>query len=425
MKQTLTFTRSIMPSTESKMDISSFDLSLEAFDKKEYVQSFYHLLNYINPTFREKYGNVEGTEFYIPHGSIIVSVKIKDDQLKIAVPFLSLPEKGKIPMLRQLAGLNFNYLNMIQIKLREDNRLFFEYACPIDLVEPYKIYDVLEDICYTGDRFDDEFMTKFGAQRIYEPRVSQYDDVLVDNVYQTIQASCTECLEAINYFEGARKYGYAWNIASCAIFKMLYYVHPQGQLMNDLNKAIRDLDRTDIPLADVAAEGKAVVERLKAMPKEELAKELYYTETFIPPKRRSVLKNIQENFSEEFNKATNDLESGSYMNCCVRIVYEFYRLYFYNNVQDDVNNVVVRAMEKSSAKSWEKAAPILHDAMSKIMDGDLSIEEEEDTVDNAAGFDMAAYMNAFQQNMQNINMQEFAQNMQNTIISIFGQNTKK
>jgi hypothetical protein len=209
------------------MNISSFDLSLEAFDKKEYLQSFYYLLDYINPAFKEKYGNAEATEFYIPHGSIIVSIKIEDNQLKIAVPFLSLPEKGKIPMLRQVAVLNFSYLNIIQIKLKEGNKLFFEYACPVDLAEPYKIYDVLEDICYTGDRFDDEFMTKFGAQRIYEPKVTLYDDVLVENVYQTIQASCAECLEAINYFEGTRKYGYAWNIISCAIFKTLYYAHPQ------------------------------------------------------------------------------------------------------------------------------------------------------------------------------------------------------
>lgn len=426
MQQTLTFNRSIMPSTESKMDISSFDLSLKAFDEKEYVQSFYHLLNYINPTFKEKYGNAEATEFYIPHGSIVVSVKIEDNQLKVAAPFLSLPEKGKIPMLRQMAVLNFNYLNMIQIKLKEDNKLFFEYACPIDLVEPYKIYDVLEDVCYTGDRFDDEFMTKFGAQRIYEPKVTQYDDVMVDNVYRTIQEACIEGLEAINYFEGARKYGYEWNIISCVIFKVLYYAQPQGQLMNDLNKAIQDLDRDNIPLADVVAEGKAIVERLKAMPKEELAKELYFTETFIPPKRRSVLKNIQDNFSKEFDKATNDLESGDYMNCCVRIVYEFYRLYFYNNVQDDVNNVVVRAMEKSSAKPWEEAAPILHEAVKKIMDGDLTIDDdEEEPTENATGFDMASYMSTFQQNMQNINIQEFAKNMQSTIMSIFGQKNKK
>jgi hypothetical protein len=194
-----------------------------------------------------------------------------------------------------------------------------------------------------------------------------------------------------------------------------------------MNKAIRDLDRSDIPLADVEAEGKAVVERLKAMPKEELAKELYFTETFIPSKRRSVLKNIQDNFSEEFDKATHDLESGNYMNCCVRIVYEFYRLYFYNNVQDDVNCIVVKAMEKSSAKPWEEAAPILHAAMSKIVDGDLAADDskEEEVVDSVAGFDMSAYMSAFQQNIQNINIKEFAQNMQHTIMSIFGQNTKK
>lgn len=419
MKQTLTFNRSTIASTASKMNVDSFDTSVEAFKNKEFLRSFYALLDYINPEFRTKYGNEKGTEFNIPHGSIIVNLKIENDQLLINAPFLALPEKNRIPLLRQTAVLNFNNMDLAQVVLKEE-RLNFEYSCPLALAEPYKIYYVLEEICLTGDKYDDEFATKFGANRIYEPKITPYDAETLNTVYDVIQLSCNECMDALKDFESDRKYGYAWNVIATTMLKVLYYAHPQGQLLNDLNKAVRDHDREDIPLPEVVAQGKKVIERLQKMSKEQLAEDLYFVETFIPSKRRSNLKNIQDNFENTFEKATAALEDGNGMACAIMIIYQFYNLYFYNNVQDDVNAVVVRALEKTSAMDWDDVAPILQEAMENIMDGDLDLDDDDD----AEGVDMAAAMEEAMQNMQqnmgNVNMAEFAQNIQNMMSSMFG-----
>jgi hypothetical protein len=50
-------------------------------------------------------------------------------------------------------------------------------------------------------------------------------------------------------------------------------------------------------------------------------------------------------------------------------------MYFYNDVQDDINNVVVNALKQSSAKEWEKAAPFLYTAMKNIMEGKLEVSK--------------------------------------------------
>ena len=133
------------------------------------------------------------------------------------------------------------------------------------MIQPYKIYYVLEEICRTGDKYDDEFETKFGAKRIYEPKVMPYSAKDVDNIYEALQLSCKECMEAVKYFEPARKYGFIWNIIGTTLMKFMYFAHPQGQLLNDMQKAIRELDRDDIPLPDITAQGKAVVEKLQKM----------------------------------------------------------------------------------------------------------------------------------------------------------------
>lgn len=426
MKKTLTFNSSTIESTASKVNLEAWDASIEAFENKEFLKSFYSLLDYLNPEFRSKYGNAEGTEFNIPHGSIVVNLKLEDEQLKINAPFVSLPEKGKIPLLRQVAGLNFRNMDLARISLKDD-KLYFEYSCPADLVNPYKIYYVLEEICNTGDRYDDEFETKFGAKRIYEPKVLPYSDEEINMVYDVVQLSCRECLDAISYFEPARKYNHIWNIVDSTILKLFYCAHPQGQLMNDLDKAIVEMDRNDIPLPEIVAHGKEVILKLQGMPKEQLAENLYHVETFIPDKRRSNLKSIQDNFEDTFNRVTAAFEAGDAMACCLMIIYKFYEMYYYNSVQDDVNAVVVKAMKKASAQPWEEAAPILHAAMEAIMEGEL--DDEDDDEDESGEIDMSAYMQNVQQiqqqamqAMQGVNMEEYMKNVQDMMKQIMGGN---
>lgn len=427
MKQTLTFIPSTIASTESKLNGAAFDASLEAFENKEYLKSFHFLLDYINGDFRKKYGNKQGTEFNIPHGSIIVNIKLDKENLHITAPFVALPEKGRIPLLRQVAGLNFNALELSGIILKED-KLHFEYSCPIQLVNPYKIYFVLEEICRTGDTYDDEFETKFDAKRIYEPKITPYDAATVNKIYQALQLSCKECMDAVKYFEAGRKYGAVWNIIDVTMLKFMYFAHPQGQLLNEMQKAIENMDREDIPLPDITTQGKAFIERLQNMTPEELAENLYFVETFIPGKRPSNLQNIQENFEDCYKKVSALMEAGDYLGVCIMIVYKFYEMYYYNNLQEDINKVVVKALKATSAMPLEEAAPILYEAMENIMEDELDDdddddEEEEEEEEDAAGFDMNAYMqNAqamqqqviqnMQQMMQGGNMQEYLQQVQ-------------
>ena len=45
----------------------------------------------------------------------------------------------------------------------------------------------------------------------------------------------------------------------------------------------------------------------------------------------------------------------------MRILYKFYEMYFYNDVQDDLNAVIANALRKSAGKSMEEASEILFD----------------------------------------------------------------
>ena len=148
------------------------------------------------------------------------------------------------------------------------------------------------------------------------------------------------------------------------------------------------------------------------------------------------LKNIQDNFEDTYEKAGSALESGDFIVCCLLIINKFYELYYYNNVQNDVNAVVVKAMKATSAMSWEEAAPILYEAMDNIMEGELDVDDDEEGGDEdgeTMGFDTSQLQQMqqemMQQAMQNIDMEQIQkmqqlamENMQKMMAGMYGNN---
>ena len=379
MKQTLIYVPPVVDSTQSSIHIEDFEKSVDLYNQGEYLQAFHCLLSYLNPDFRAKYGNPEGTEFHIPHGSILVHIYVKENAFRINADFLTLPEKGRVAMLRQVADLNINRL-MLPRFVKDGDSLRMEYSCPLSQSHPHKMYFVLQNICHIGDKYDDEFCTKFGATRCYEPKVTPYPQEEVDRIYEGLQKLGWETLEVIKEYDVDRKYGYSWNVLDTTFYQISYFARPQGQLLNDLDKAVDDMD-AELPTAEVVAKGKAFLEKLLALSKEELAADLYFVDTLVSTKRRSSLKNVQENFISVYKEATEAIQTENYERSAVRLLYIFYEAYFYNDMQDDINVIISRALSKASGRSMEDASEVLYNAMDKIMEGDLEPDDDDDTLE--------------------------------------------
>jgi hypothetical protein len=327
-------------------------------------------MDYVNPELRAKYGDSSGTVFKVPHGSVIVNVTIDNETFSVFAPFLEVNQEAIVPLLRQVSSLNFSALDLAQIFLRE-NRLDFEYTCKLSETNPYKIYYILREICDIGDRYDDEFVTTFGAKRLYEPIITPFPADKAEKAYQTIQAIMKQALDYTAHFESKRNYSQAWDMISGALRQIEYYTQPQGQLKNDLEKAIRDAN-AEAPLPGLVSDMKSFMQEWQVMDKAKFIEDLYEVEIFIPTKRRSSLQNIQENWEKLYERTEKGIRDGYQSTVAIDILFNFYNVYYHNNLQDDVNSVLVDAMEKSSGKLWEEAASILFKALRKVMEGDLS-----------------------------------------------------
>lgn len=405
MKNAITYFEPVHSSTQSAFDAERYRQSVELYDNKQYTEALHTFLDSLNPKFRETYGNAEGTEFHIPHGSIVVNILLADDRLRFHADFMELPAKGSVAMLRQVAGLNTNQL-LLPTFLLEGNKLTLDYTCPIQRSHPAKLYGVLRDICYIGDQYDDEFSAKFGATRLYTPNVRPYSTEEIDRLYDAIQTICRDALDAVKEYDSNRQGAYSWNILETAVYQILYTAAPQGQLLNELDKAIADLDR-DLPVNELNQKGVEVLKKLAATPKEELARDLYHVDTLISTKRRSSLRNVQDNLRDVYEQAEQAIQGGNFEAATVRMLYKFYEMYYYCDVQDDINNVAAKALAKASGLAWEEAADVLYDALDDIMEGNL-----EDT-----DFDFSAAIGEAAREMQE-NLQASMGDMQSAILEM-------
>ncbi|HUM51380.1 MAG TPA: hypothetical protein PK431_06165, partial [Chitinophagales bacterium] len=174
MNNNLSFKRTIVGTLKSNVNVDAWNTVLDKFDNKQYAEVVRGCINYVDSAIETKFANADKTEYNIPHGSIIVQVKITTNELIVNAPFLSLESAKQVPLLRQVAQLNFTPLALSRIDL-EGDKLYFRCEVPLDACEPYKVYDIFREICINADNYDDEFITKFDAKRIQEPKIISYD----------------------------------------------------------------------------------------------------------------------------------------------------------------------------------------------------------------------------------------------------------
>jgi hypothetical protein len=184
-----------------------------------------------------------------------------------------------------------------------------------------------------------------------------------------------ETFEYVKYFESNRYFGSAWSILASTMRKIDYYAHPQGQLRNELEQAISDMHSNKLNISEIVARAKAYFDKILNSDKKEIIKDLYDIEVFISYKNRSNLKDIQNNFQKSYERIQKSMDNEDFMDASLESLYCFYNLYYHNDLQNDINDIAVDALKRSSGKTWKEGAPVLYQAMNKIMKGDLTVKK--------------------------------------------------
>lgn len=346
-------------------DAGLWEVAMNAFEQGKFTESLYTVLRYMNPKLMTEILKKNNEHFTIPHGSMVINMTVKDGFYEIKAPFLKLPEKRSIVLLRQISEINFSTLVLSQIRL-EGNELFFYYKSPIELSFPYKIWDVLYEICINADYYDDQFVTQLGAERIEKMQVKQYSAAELDKLWNLYHTILDETKAYCDFYQSKRWTNTAIDSIFIGLMKLDYCLQPQGILSGEIEKIlVYDQNISNDDNLTALLKG---FEYLKTLERSAFDNCIYQTTFLIPPKRRADLPTIKDVLSRDYESAQKEMNTKNYLGVADFLLYALYNLMYRYMIHAKYEIQINNALEKCSGKSWEDTADILMKAVAKLMD---------------------------------------------------------
>lgn len=366
MKQAPIFVPPLIASTESLISVDTLDEAKELHEQGKYIESIHKLIDGLGGNLRKKYGDADQRVFVIPHGTITIRIQISDEIFSISTEGVRLPQdERRIAMMRQLLDLNTRRLMLARF-VKQGDVVQIEYHCPLAETHTYKLYSLINNICYIGKSFDEEFVGKFGAERLSSPQIRPYSTESIKRLLSALQTTGQSALSSASDFTNERNHNAAWAVLSTCLLQFLYYANPKGTLHRDIDQALTDLD-DDLPTTEQVLRASTFISELLKRSEDELSKDLYYEEVLSSDKNASSLQSIRESFEAGYEEATKALQNSNHERALVRLLHIIYRAYHHYDMQEDINQILVKALRDASGKSIEKASLRLHQAVKYIM----------------------------------------------------------
>jgi len=359
------FYKNIWGDLQGNMNSNVWPAVTAAWQDKRYLESFYYLLDYVNPLVRAMFANTEQTEFNVPHGSVLVHISIKDQMIEINCPLVDITDATRIPLLRKVAELNFHPLTVSQIKL-SGNQLVFHFKCAVDTAEPYKMYYIMKEICQTADRYDDEFREKFKAKNILEPKIVQLSEEQKEQAWRQTNEIINENAQYLAYFDSQRWYGSSVDFLVIALKRIDLCTQIKGYLRTELDRVLAELTNNNVTAAERIQLGKNFLHHIQEAGKDSFVKNIYQAEVFIPEKWRTSAEQAKTNTEATLNQVQKYHNDKNYIGAAIEALYSIYDLFYKNNMDNIVNAILFDALANAAGKSWEETSGILLNGLRSI-----------------------------------------------------------
>lgn len=346
-------------------DAGLWEIAMNTFEQGKFSESLYTVLRYMNPKKMTEILKKSDSKFTIPHGSMNIEMTISGGFYEIKAPFLRLPEKRGVVLLRQIAEINFSTLVLSQIRLEKDE-LFFYYKAPIELVFPYKIWDVLYEICINADYYDDQFITQLGAERIQEMPVARYTPAELDKLWALYHTILDETKQYCDFYQSKRWVNTAIDSIFIGLMKLDYCLQPQGILSGDIERIL--VYNQNISNEENLTALLKGFDYLKTIERSTFDNNIYQTSFLIPPKRRADPPTIKEVLTRDYEAAQKEITAKNYLGAADYLLYALYNLLYRYMIHAKYEIQINNALEKCSGKSWEDTAEILMKTVTKFME---------------------------------------------------------
>jgi hypothetical protein len=334
----------------------------EAWEKDNFEECIILLLSYLGIE-AEK----DQKRFDLRHGSVTIFLELKEDELHITAPFLDISQGQKIPLLRQATQLNFEPLTITRIILKEE-QLTFHFNAPYELCEPYKIFDVLKEICIHADNYDDAFIRRFKARRIVAPSVIPYPNEQAREALTAFWIILEETQEAVNFLEQKRMHAYIWDVLILMLLRVDFVMTPQGHLRGRLEFYITEM-LSAFDLSEKISKGKAVLKEFQQLKDDDILEDLYQIQTLVPFKTLATPDTVRNRLNRALQQVEKEFQEGQYLACSLTAPFHILYLLYEHALDEENYKLIKDLLPSSSGKPFKEVAIHFRNGLKEILSG--------------------------------------------------------
>lgn len=367
------FQRPIQGIDEPRTEVSHWDKAMDAFEANDFRTALLETINYINPEIISSKDTSGTLNIVRGQGSAEIQVTITEDKFTVKAPFLKVTDAtNKVALYRKIAEVNFHPLTLAQIHLA-DNELWFDFEMPISLCQPYKVYDVLREICVYADDYDDEFVDKYKADFYKEANVQPLAGGEVGQVWQQISDVLEDYKNLSALFKEKRWNNFQWDIVVISILKIVNMPYVHGNLRTKLQEYANNMFNGQIDFQYRIDKGTKFMQELCEKPKEEFMSDIYHADTFISLKGRSSVQILQDEVKNWEPTITKYLKDNDNFSLSYFLQYNYLYMLYNFNVEENHKNAIYDVLEAASGLEPHVAVPKLLQAYNSLLLGKTTV----------------------------------------------------
>lgn len=348
-----------------RVNLDEWFVCYDLYKKGDYYPSFIHLLRYINPPY--PIPDTPELNLKYPHGSVHVQIQANKDFYKIDVPFLKFtPNSMRVPAMRQMIEANFSSLILGQIELKEDE-LWIHYEDRMSNFDPYKVYDLLNEICLEADNTDDYYVDRFKLDYLEYPKVEKFTSSEMSEAKKVFKEIIEDGLRYAQYLESNRWYYTTCDMFAITYLKLRYVLFPQGIFGRDINADFLKMYE-NIPINNLIVATKERLTKLLSYDEKKMEESLFHPNFLMPIKPRAEVPRVQEFLVNAYNNAKEAIYNKNYPVASLGMYYHLYNLMDLYTLPIEFSNAIPKVFQRCSNQDWKYTAEQLFQLISKIME---------------------------------------------------------
>lgn len=250
------------------------------FSEKKYTDSYMAFFEYLKDSDEQNvFYTVAGNDikFQLLQGSKEVRGFINENKIT-ALSVLAEYEKLSVAAMRRL--MEYNYTFYYSRFATKDNRIVLKLDSSVIDGSPRKLYFALRELAVRADRLDELLLDDFTSLKPLDIHREEYLPAELDVMYSFFTRNLNDVLSKISVYNKEQMSGGISYLLLNIVFRLYYFLSPEGSLLTDFEKIILDyFTKDNIQFMQKITNLETALVELAAKPKDKIVSSLYKTKS--------------------------------------------------------------------------------------------------------------------------------------------------